>query len=402
MLPIVIILVVVAIIVGLILSPAFRTGIANAATNIVVIVFGVARAYAKYVAIMLAVMLVFMTWALVLGDPIVSGIAFLLSIILFFIAWLPLGAVLKIFNVNNNIVPPAVRSFFAWLAFVGFMAMMTPEVFTLKTALIASLVAIFLLALTSKFNLLEKVIMPLVLIMCFIGAWKIIAPDSFRATERHRQAIGGVYTTANDRAAFRKETSAASTFAKTIMSTPVVYQAAINGDGEIKQLKEVFIPLPQSSIVLILNHKAEVKMYRGQSFAYVMLPDAQGKYVNGDCYWVESNLLEIGPLSEFLPKEEATEGHATPNQDLVTLSFGTQSFILNNIGDETPWLQFPDCTKFGYKISSADYGYELIFVGDQTLYPGSPTLVIPHKEHPVFKVRATKPNQIVTITVWQK
>lgn len=401
MIPIILVLVVVAIIIGLILSPAFRTGIAHAATNIVVIVFGVTRAYAKYVAIMLAVMLVFMAWALVLGNPIVSGIAFLLSIILFFIAWLPLGAVLKLFNVNNQIVPPAVRSFFAWLAFVGFMAMMTPEVFTLKTTLIASLVAVFLSALTSKFNFLEKIIMPLVLIMCFVGAWKVIAPDSFRATERHRRAIGDVFTTANDRSAFRKETSAASTFAKMLMSTPVVYQAAINQDGGIQQLKEVPISLAKGSIVLILNHKADVQIYHGQSFAYVMLPDAQGKYVNGDCYWVESNLLEIGPLSELLPKEEP-EVSATPNNSVVTLVFGTQNFVLNNIGDETPWLQFPDCTKFGYQISSADYGYTLTFKGDNTPYPGSPTLVIPHKEHPVFKVRATKPNQIVNITVWQK
>ncbi len=401
MIPIILVLVVLAIIIGLILSPAFRTGIAHAATNIVVIVFGVTRAYAKYVAIMLAVMLVFMAWALVLGNPILSGIAFLLSIILFFIAWLPLGAVLKLFNVNNQIVPPAVRSFFAWLAFVGFMAMMTPEVFTLKTTLIASLVAVFLSALTSKFNFLEKIIMPLVLIMCFVGAWKVIAPDSFRATERHRRAIGDVFTTANDRSAFRKETSAASTFAKMLMSTPVVYQAAINQDGGIQQLKEVPISLAKGSIVLILNHKADVQIYHGQSFAYVMLPDAQGKYVNGDCYWVESNLLEIGPLSELLPKEEP-EVSATPNNSVVTLVFGTQNFVLNNIGDETPWLQFPDCTKFGYQISSADYGYTLTFKGDNTPYPGSPTLVIPHKEHPVFKVRATKPNQIVTITVWQK
>ncbi len=123
--------------------------------------------------------------ALMIGSPILSGLVFLFAIIVFFILWLPLGVVLKLFNATPAVVPVGVRSFFAWLAFVGFLAMMTPDIFTLKTTLIAALVAIFFAMISARFNSLEKLVMPLIIIMCLIGAWKIISPDNFRSFRRN-------------------------------------------------------------------------------------------------------------------------------------------------------------------------------------------------------------------------
>ncbi len=153
------------------------------------------------------------------------------------------------------------------------------------------------------------------------------------------------------------------------------------------------------SIYLLCNQKEETKIFQGQAFTQIQFPNEQGSYVNGDCFWIEANLLKIGTMDDLMPSVNVDRGSS--NNKVVILSFGTQNFTLMNIGDETPWLQFPDCTDFGYKISSADYGYEIVF-SDGSSYPGSATDEIPFKEHPSFKVRATKLNQIVTITVWQK
>jgi len=132
-----------ALLIGLILSSTFRQGVANLVTDITVILFGVTRQYALIAGVTIIVIVSLLFLAIMIGSPIFSGLVFLVAIVCFFVLWLPLGVVLKIFRINNAIVPTPVKSFFSWVAFVGFMAMMTPDVFTLKTTLVASLVAIF-------------------------------------------------------------------------------------------------------------------------------------------------------------------------------------------------------------------------------------------------------------------
>lgn len=396
----IIIIAVIAIIIGMYLSPAFRTGIATAAENVMVIAFGVARQYALFAAVTVAVMSFWMFLALMIGNPIFSGIVFLVAITMFFIVWLPLGIVLRIFGANATVVPPAVRSLFALMAFIGFLAVMAPDIFTLKTVLIASLVAVLFATVSSKVDALGKLLMPIVIVMCVLAVWQNVAPDSFRASDRHRKAIGALFTTGNDRGAFRKETRAASTFGKVVIQTPIVYEATINPAGEITKLTEVAKPQKAGAIVLLYNQKDEVKLFQGQSFTRVVLPNKYGTYVNGEAYWLESNRLDIGTLADFTPFENFRDNSAS-NNGVVMLALGTQVFHLPNVGDETPMLKYPDCIKLGSKISSADYGYEIEF-SELEKYPGGENVFIPKKKNPQFKLRATKPNQYITATVWQQ
>jgi len=292
------VLIVVALVIGLIVSSTFRQGVANLIADITVILFGVTRQYALIAGVTIIVMANLLFLAIMIGSPIFSGLVFLVAIFCFFVLWLPLGVVLKIFRINNAVVPPSVKSFFSWVAFAGFMAMMTPDVFTLKTTLVASLVAIFIAMLTSRFN---KLVLLLVIIMCFFSAWKLIAPDSFRAVDRHRLAISSLFTTANDRAALRKEAKAASTFGRLIKDVRVVYLR--NGS----QLAEIPVSLPKGTIVLLCDQKKGVSIFQGQSFVEVRLPNNYGSYVNSPCYWLESNLLEIGTMASLTPAEKSSE-----------------------------------------------------------------------------------------------
>jgi len=109
-----------ALLIGLILSSTFRQGVANLVTDITVILFGVTRQYALIAGVTIIVIVSLLFLAIMIGSPIFSGLVFLVAIVCFFVLWLPLGVVLKIFRINNAIVPTPVKSFFpGWLLSVS-------------------------------------------------------------------------------------------------------------------------------------------------------------------------------------------------------------------------------------------------------------------------------------------
>jgi len=384
-----------ALLIGLILSSTFRQGVANLVTDITVILFGVTRQYALIAGVTIIVIVSLLFLAIMIGSPIFSGLVFLVAIVCFFVLWLPLGVVLKIFRINNAIVPTPVKSFFSWVAFVGFMAMMTPDVFTLKTTLVASLVAIFILMLTSRFN---KLVLLLVIIMCFFSAWKLIAPDSFRAVDRHRLAISSLFTTANDRAALRKEAKASSTFGRLIKDVRVVYLR--NGS----QLAEIPVSLPKGTIVLLCDQKRGASIFQGQSFVEVRLPNNYGSYVNSQCYWLESNLLEIGTMASLTPAEKSSEERHVLRDTIVrdtimSVSLGPGIHKLQLKPGQTIRLRTtPSKDGCGLlSMSSPTYSYQFKFDGRSWEHDG-PAVKYPYMRYPTCLLRS-QCGDIITIKV---
>ena len=384
-----------ALLIGLILSSTFRQGVANLVTDITVILFGVTRQYALIAGVTIIVIVSLLFLAIMIGSPIFSGLVFLVAIVCFFVLWLPLGVVLKIFRINNAVVPTPVKAFFSWVAFVGFMAMMTPDVFTLKTTLVASLVAIFILMLTSRFN---KLVLLLVIIMCFFSAWKLIAPDSFRAVDRHRLAISSLFTTANDRAALRKEAKASSTFGRLIKDVRVVYLR--NGS----QLAEIPVSLPKGTIVLLCDQKRGVSIFQGQSFVEVRLPNNYGSYVNSQCYWLESNLLEIGTMASLTPAEKSSEERHVLRDTIVrdtimSVSLGPGIHKLQlKPGQIIRLRTTPSKDGCGLlSMSSPTYSYQFKFDGRSWEHDG-PAVKYPYMRYPTCLLRS-QCGDILTIKV---
>lgn len=85
--------------------------------------------------------------------------------------------------------------------------------------------------------------------------------------------------------------------------------------------------------------------------------------------------------------------------DIPILDVGTHTFLLENVGDETGFFQFPEGRTYSYQISSGDYGYDIYFFGNNKPFHGSATGVLPDVEHPVMNIVANKPSQIVRVTV---
>jgi len=377
--PILFTVLMIALVLGLILSPSFRTGVANAITNVVEIVFGVARIYALAVGAAIISMTLLVFIALMIGSPVLSGIVFLFAIVVFFILWLPLGVVLKLFNATPAVVPIGVRSFFAWLAFVGFLAMMTPDIFTMKTTLIAALLAIFFAMIPARFNSLEKLVMPLIIIMCLIGAWKIISPDNFRSFRRHGNATGGVITTWNDRRSFTKEANSSSTFARLEQDAKVVYTATIDND-QITSLTPVAMDLKFGTIFLLCNQKEETKIFQGQAFTKIQFSNEQGSYVNGNCFWIEANLLKVGTLDDVRISKKP--GDCSPvGERLVALGPGTHTLILAP-GEVVHLKTYPSrdgCNLL--TMSSPTFNYQYKF-GQQRWSPDGNGIIYPYMKQP--------------------
>lgn len=85
--------------------------------------------------------------------------------------------------------------------------------------------------------------------------------------------------------------------------------------------------------------------------------------------------------------------------DIPILDVGTHTFMLENIGDETGFFQFPEGRTYPYQISSGNYGYDIYLFGNPNPFHGSATGVLPDVEHPAMNIVATKPNQLVRVTV---
>ncbi len=393
--PILLTVLVVALVLGLILSPSFRTGVANAITDVVEIVFGVVRIYALAVGLSIIGMTFFMFAALIIGWPILSGFVFLWAITVFFLLWLPLGVVLKLFKTTPAVVPIGVRSFFAWLAFVGFLAMMTPDIFTMKTTLIAALVAIFFAMIPARFNSLEKLVMPLIIIMCLIGAWKIISPDNFRSFMRNGNATGGVITTWNDRRSFTKEANSSSTFARLEKDVKVVYTATIDKD-QITSLTQVLMDLKFGSIYLLCNQKEETKIFQGQAFTQIQFPNEHGSYVNGNCFWIEANLLKVGTLDDVSITKK--QGDCSPvGERLVALGPGTHTLILAP-GEIVHLKTYPSrdgCELLTMLSPTFNYQYKF---GSQSWTPDGQGIIYPYMKQPECLL-CSKTGDTLTIVV---
>ncbi len=85
--------------------------------------------------------------------------------------------------------------------------------------------------------------------------------------------------------------------------------------------------------------------------------------------------------------------------DIPILDVGTHTFLLENIGDETGFFQFPEGRTYSYQISSEDYGHDVYFWGNPRPVHNGADVIFPDIEHPAINVMATSQKQLVRVTV---
>jgi len=349
--------------------------------------------------------LVLTTLAIIIKVPWFTGVAFVVSIIAIIVAWLPAGLVLRLFRVNSAVVPPSLRVMIAWIAFVGFLGMVAPQVMTFTVAMGAILVAFILMGAASKFSLLERLVIPVVIIMCCVLAWKYFFPDGYRSTVRYASSWGKRFNTAKDRGSINNEADAATTYAFLLDSVSVLYRAS---DSTLSDISEVAVNLPKGAKVKVANHKKEVAIYDGQGFTRIQLPKANGSFVNGPKYWIEAELLDLASPSETVRKakepETAVAPQPQPNPNPgayeVLLPDSTYTYQLAP-RQTTGWKQIPgDCTYFPECTCLVTMPTFVVYYDDGDLvdFTDGRYKELPIKTEPVFQV-SSRCDEPMTLTI---
>ena len=96
-------------------------------------------AYALFILISSLIAILLITFALISKSSTFIAIAFIFSLLLLLLAWLPTGAVLKVFGINKEVIPQSLKTLVSWVALFGFLAMLYPNLLSFKLFLALNL-----------------------------------------------------------------------------------------------------------------------------------------------------------------------------------------------------------------------------------------------------------------------
>lgn len=311
--------------------------VANALVGVFNWVRRIISIYAFILLITAIVAIILMAIALLINWPTGSAFLFVLAICLVILAWLPAGIILRVFKVTDAVVPCALRALIAWIAFVGWLCLMAPDVITMKSLLGAALVGFIFFGTTFKTKALDKLIAPLVVVMCLWTAWGYFWPESFRSTTRYTESWAKRIQTAKDRGSIDHEMNAATTYGLILEDVYVTY--SLSNDSVLKEKADTLLT---GTKVKIANHKKEVKVIDGQGFVQIIKAKKNGSYVGGKKVWIEAEYVQLATPRELIPenddllkKQKTNQKPEAPKQ--LTLSKGVYSFPMK-AGEKSPEL----------------------------------------------------------------
>jgi len=373
--------------------PAVTTWLRNALR----VIIGIIGTYALILGIASLLALILIIIALLIKAPGFTAFAFVLAISAVLLAWMPAGIVLRVFRVTDAVIPKAMKTFIAWVAFVGFLGLTMPDVLTFKSLLGAALIGFIMLGVTSSINVLDKIIFPFVLLMCLTIAWKYFFPEDFRSTTRYVVSWSKRANTAKDRSAINNEMNAATTYGVILRDINILYK-------DTASLAEEKHPLLRGTIIKFVSHKQEVCVIDGQGFVQIQLSKANGSFVKGEKRWIEAEFVQIATPREIVPEDDSLLPSNQNQQPSVTQTSMVKDSIFTkgvydiDVNGETPFtirvVSAQECDKY-LLASQTGNGYDIVFA-DGTLVHDAPNIQTksPHYETPRFRLKST---ELVTI-----
>jgi hypothetical protein len=280
---------------------------------------GIIGVYALVLASVALVTFFLTIGALIIGSPGLTGFVFVLSICLILLAWMPVGIIRKLFG--RGFVPQSLKVFIALIAFVGFLGLVSPGLFSFKVIIGAALVVFIMLGVSAKINILDKVIYPIVIVMIAVLAWEYFFPESYRSSIRYAQSWGKRIEADTDRGSLSNEAQAATTYGIILKDVAVLYNLTPVSAEE----KEVSLKAGQE--VKIVNHRAEVTIYDGQGFIQIQLPKENGSFFKGDKLWIEAEFVEVVSPNKIIP-QRITQNKPQPTAPTPTPAPSTPSTVL--------------------------------------------------------------------------
>lgn len=330
--------------------------------------------------------------SLLINYPAFTAFAFVWALSLILLAWLPAGIVLRIFGVTDKVISKEIRTFVAWVAFVGFLALVLPDIVSFKTIMGAALIALIVMGLTAKFNALDKIVFPLVAVMVLTLAWKHFFPEDFRSTTRYAQSWSKRVNTGKDRGSIGNETEAATSYAVVLKDIKSLYSEP--GDEMDKIVKE----LDEGTIVRLVNHKQEVLIYDGQGFVEIQLPKKDGSFVHGSKYWIEAEFVEVVSPRDIIskrqnkqiqlqPQPQQPQGPAPISMAQKDSVFRTGEYEIELVNGVTPFniITWFDSGNGSYTIESQNFEVYVQFA-NETPIKATPGVNFGHRVGPKFRL----------------
>jgi len=372
-------------------------------------------AYALFILISSLVATLLIIIALLSGSSTFIAIAFILALFLLFLAWLPTGVILRVFGINKVVIPQSLKTFVSWVALFGFLAMLYPNLLSFKLFLALNLLGLIVFGMAARFKFLDKVVVPLIIFICFIYAWQYFLPDSYRSTTRYLSSWTKKISSFTDRGSLGNEVQAVATYGSFLKDITVLYQ--LTDDGGLHDFDTL---ISKETVIKVVDHKEEVMVYEGQGFVLIQLAKENGSFVGGDKYWIEAEFVRlINPKK--LVYEKASNLNSSSSQSknsnqksreledknivydrnkIDFLLYGTGKTYAYELqaGEFTPWRGFKDNYFSNAGISSETYDYTIYF-SDGTSYKGGPDTPIPVKKGNVFVRVKANSAQTVYISV---
>lgn len=312
------------------------------------------RVYLVVFLITALLSLVLLTLSLLINSPILTAMAFILAICLMIVVWLPAGIILRVFKLTDGVIPSVLKELVAWVAFVGWLGLMCPDVLTFKSFLGAALVGFIFFGIAVKINALEKLVAPLVIVMCLWVAWGYFWPESFRATTRYTESWAKRIQTKKDRGSINNETDVATTYGQALQDIIVLYE--LNDKGILNDA--IVDTVKMGTIVKLVSHKAEVKVIDGQGFLEIQLANQRGSYVRGVKYYVEAEYIQIASPWDVTPKNPdlLKNRHSKTSVSVSKVGgifrVGEHSLALK-MGEESDWCIIQSCHAYMFLENSA-------------------------------------------------
>lgn len=384
-------------------EPRFRTWVRDQTTTYI---------------IALATALIIATPLLLIGilvpDRTVSSLALLFVIIIFLLSWIPAGLINAALNpASNDIFPVTIRRIAGWLAFLGWLGVIHNDWLTYWFVIIG-IFLFFIFAAFRPGKNSDGLVVTFVAIMTIWTIWVWAEPDSNRAFNRFVGSYVGLTVTGADRQSLRNEASSKATYARLLKNVKVAYEAELNDEDVITEMRDVSISLDQDDMFLIVSQKKKAYPFDGQSFVQIKVPKSNGSFIGGYKIWIDADLVMIGSRTDIdrglshvsqnnrnlapIQKQNSRTSSTSYSSDgrNMVLSPGVHTFRVK-AGERTPMFSFPDCGYYPYSISSPSYNYDIVYSANEK-YHGDPNLSIPTKTNPSFFI-VPEETEIITITV---
>lgn len=366
---------------------------------------------ARYIGIYSFILSVTVVGALILmgifiliGSPGLTGFIFVFCLGLILLAWLPAGLIMRLFRVTDGVVPCWLKSVIGVTAFIGFVGVVLPEVMTFITMVSLALIGFIFAAGTRKTNVIDKIIIPLTILMIAVITWKYVSPEGFRSSTRYIASWSKVFNTTKDRGSINNETEAATTYAIALKDISVLYE--IDDKGKVELVDE---EIAEGDTLRLVSHRDEVIIVEGQGLLKIQLRNDKGTFINGPKYWVEAEFVQIASPREVVTKKDRADSVDKGSEeieivesankvgwnDFDRLPSGEYIFELQ-AGEETPWFGFEDGRRYQYSIGSPTFDYK-VKVSDGSEYSGHDRNIAV-KKNAFFKIIANT-YQIITIKV---